>query len=110
MQYRFVMFQTHAVSPITFRFHISVQAKLIQTSSCSEKSGKTGKNAPSVTSGQRAVTLCAGVRQIFIAVLFTSKDFTATVFMVGEKAMSYQTQNQTTEIKEAIHIILTFSL
>ena len=28
---------------------------------CSEKSGKTGKNAPSVTGGQRAVTLCASV-------------------------------------------------
>ena len=55
------MFQTQAVSPITFRFHISMQAKIIRTSSCSEKSGKTGKNAPSVTGGQRAVTLCAGV-------------------------------------------------
>ena len=62
MQYRFVMFQTQVVSPITFRFHIpvSMQAKIIRTSSCSEKSGKTGKNAQSVTGGQRAVTLCAG--------------------------------------------------
>ena len=51
MQYKFVMFQTQAVSPITFRFHISMQAKIIRTSSCSEKSGKTGKNAPSVTGG-----------------------------------------------------------
>ena len=61
MQCKFVMFQTHAVSPITFRFHRSVQEKIIWTSSCLEKSGKTGKNAPSVTGGQRAVTLCAGV-------------------------------------------------
>ena len=61
MQYRFVMFQTQANSPITFPFHISMQAKIIPTSSCSEKSGKTGKNAPSVTGGQRAVTFCAGV-------------------------------------------------
>ena len=30
MQYKFVMFQTQAVSPITFRFHISVQAKIIR--------------------------------------------------------------------------------
>ena len=63
MQYKFVMFQTQAVSPITFRFHISMQAKIIRSSSCSEKSGKTGKNAPSVTGGQRSVTLCAGVTQ-----------------------------------------------
>ena len=55
------MFQTQANSAITFRFHISIQAKIIRTSSCSEKSGKTGKNAPSVTGGQRAVTFCAGV-------------------------------------------------
>ena len=55
------MFQTQANSPITFRFHISMQAKIIRTSSCSEKSGKTGKNAPSVTGGQRAVTFCVGV-------------------------------------------------
>ena len=55
------MFQTQAVSPITFRFHMRMQAKIIPTSSCSEKSGKTGKNAPSVTGGQRVVTLCAGV-------------------------------------------------
>ena len=48
--------------------------------------------------------------QIFIVVLFTSKDFSATVFTAGEKAMSYQTNNQTTEIKEAIRIILTSSL
>ena len=46
--------------------------------------------------------------QIFIVVLFTSKDFAATVFTMGEKAMSYQTHSQTTEIKEAIHMILTF--
>ena len=38
-----------------------MQAKIIRTASCSKKSGKTGKNAPSVTGGQRAVTLCAGV-------------------------------------------------
>ena len=49
-------------------------------------------------------------RQIFIVVLFTLKDFSTTVFMVREKAMSYQTHNYTTEIKEAIHTILTFSL
>ena len=55
------MFQTQANSPITFPFYISMQAKIIPTSSCSEKSGKTGKNAPSVTGGQRAVTFCAGV-------------------------------------------------
>ena len=55
------MFQTQAVSPIIFRFHISMQAKIIRISSCSEKSGKTGKNAPSVTGGQRVVTFCAGV-------------------------------------------------
>ena len=68
------MFQTQAVSPITFRFHISVQAKIIQTSSCSEKSGKTGKNAPSVTSGQRAVTLCAGVaKSMFLLIHYQIK-------------------------------------
>ena len=59
------MFQTQAVSPITFRFRISMQGKIIQTSSCSEKSGKTDKNAPSVTGGQRAVTLHAGVQSMF---------------------------------------------
>ena len=42
--------------------------------------------------------------------LFTSKDFPAIFFTVGEKAMSKQTNNQTVEIKEAIHMILTFSL
>ena len=67
MQYKVVMFQTQAASPITFRFHISMQAKIIRTFSCSEKSGTTGKNALSVTGGQRAVTLCAGV-------VFTHKD------------------------------------
>ena len=56
------MFQTQAVSAFTFRFHISMQAKIIRTSSCSEKSGKMGKIAPSETGGQRAVTLCADVR------------------------------------------------
>ena len=66
MQYKFVMFQTQAVSPVTFRFHISMQAKIIRTSSCSEKSGKTGKNGPSITGGQRAVTLCAGVGSVLI--------------------------------------------
>ena len=71
MQYKFVMFQTQAVSPITFRFHVSMQAKIIRTSSCSEKSGKTGKNAPSVTGGQRAVTLCAGVLLDFMKILHT---------------------------------------
>ena len=49
-------------------------------------------------------------RQIFIVVLFISKYFTATVFTVGEKAMFSQTHNQTAEIKEPIHIILTFFL
>ena len=49
-------------------------------------------------------------RQIFIVVLFTSKHFSATVFIVGEKAMSYQSNNQTIEIKETMNIILTFSL
>ena len=39
-----------------------------------------------------------------------SKDLSSTVFRVGEKAMSYKTQNQTKEIKEAAHIFLTFSL
>ena len=72
MQYRFVMFQTQAVSPITFRFRISMQAKIIQTSSCSEKSGKTGKNALSVTGGQRAVTLCAGVAGTFFFLQFAN--------------------------------------
>ena len=42
--------------------------------------------------------------------LFTSKDFAATVFTVGEEAMSYQTHNKTTKIKLAIHMILTFPL
>ena len=42
--------------------------------------------------------------QIFIVVSLTSKDFSATVFTVGEKAKFYQTNNQTTEIKEAIDI------
>ena len=57
-------------------------------------------------------TLLTGflLEQIFIIVLFTSKDFSATVLMVGEKAMSYQTHNQTTEIKEAIHRIWTSPL
>ena len=60
----------------------------------------------------RANTLLTGFlfRQIFILLLFTSKDFSETVFTVDEKTMSYQTHNQTTEIKEAIHIIVTFSL
>ena len=49
-------------------------------------------------------------RQIFIVALLTSDDFSATVFKVGEKAMSYQAHNQTIENKEAIHIILTFFL
>ena len=64
MQCKFVMFQTQAVSPITFRFHRSVQAKIIRillVLLCLEKPGKTGKNALSVAGGQRAVTLCAGV-------------------------------------------------
>ena len=30
--------------------------------------------------------------------------------MVGGKALSYQTHNQTTTIKETIHVIVTFSL
>ena len=46
--------------------------------------------------------------EIFIVVLFTSKDFSATVFTVGEKAMSHQTHNQNTKIKGAIHIISTY--
>ena len=52
------------------------------------------------------ITLLTGFlfRQICIVVLFTSKDFSATVFMVGEEAMSYQTHSQSTEIKEAILI------
>ena len=49
-------------------------------------------------------------RRIFIVVLFTSKDFPATDFTVDEKAMPHKTNNQTREIKEAIHIILSFSL
>ena len=55
-----VMFHTQAVSSLTFRFHISMRAKVIRVL-VSEKSGKTGKNAPSVTGGQRAVTLRVGV-------------------------------------------------
>ena len=58
------MFQTQAVSPLIFRFTISMHAKIIRPSfgsSWSGKSGKTGKNAPSVTGGQRAVTLRTGV-------------------------------------------------
>ena len=39
-----------------------------------------------------------------IAVLFTSKDFVAVVFMVGEKAKFYQTHNQAKEVKEEIHL------
>ena len=56
-------------------------------------------------------TLLTGVlfRQIFTVVLFTSKDFAATIFAYGEKAIGYQTHNQATEIKEANHMILTFS-
>ena len=64
MQYRFVMFQTQAVSSLTFRCPISMQAKIVLPSfgsSCSEKSRKTGKHAPSVTGGQWAVTLSAPV-------------------------------------------------
>ena len=49
-----------------------MQAKIIPTSSCSEKSGKTGKNAPSVTGGQRAVTFCAGVPNSKIIFRITS--------------------------------------
>ena len=41
-------------------------------------------------------------RHIFIVVLFISKDFTALVFTVAEKAKSCQTYKKTTEIKEAI--------
>ena len=49
-------------------------------------------------------------RQIFTVDLFTSKDFSANVFTVGEKAKSYQINNKTQKlIKEEIHIILTFS-
>ena len=50
-------------------------------------------------------------RQIFIVVLFTSKDLSATDFMVGKKPRQPEAKSyQTTEIKEAISIILTFSL
>ena len=49
-------------------------------------------------------------RQIFTVVLFTSKDFSTTVFKVGEKANSYQTSNKTTESKGAIHVNLMFFL
>ena len=49
-------------------------------------------------------------QQIIIVTLLVSKDFSATVFTVGEKAMSYQTHSQTKEIKEAIQIVLIFSL
>ena len=49
-------------------------------------------------------------RQIFLVVLFTSKDFSATVSMVREKSKSYQIHSQTIEIKKVIQIILTFSL
>ena len=48
--------------------------------------------------------------QIFTVVLFISKDFSATVSTVDEEAMSHQTHNQNTEIKEAIHRISTISL
>ena len=49
-------------------------------------------------------------RSLLYCSLVASKDFSANVFTVGEKAKSYQTNNQTTEIKKVIHIILTFSL
>ena len=49
-------------------------------------------------------------RQIFIVVLFKSKDLSATVFTVGEKAITYQTYNKTTESKEVIQSISRFSL
>ena len=54
-------------------------------------------------------TLLTGLlfRQIFTVVLLISKYFSGTVFMVSEKALSYQSHNQTTEIKVAIHIITT---
>ena len=66
------MFQTQAISPLTFRFPISMHAKIILPSfgsSWSEKSGKTSKNAPSVTGGQGAVAFCdvfTGSHQIFV--------------------------------------------
>ena len=43
--------------------------------------------------------------QIFIVVWFISKDFSIIVFTVDQEAIYRQTHNQTTEIKEAIHII-----
>ena len=60
MQYKFVMFQTQAISPYIFRFAMQNHSALFETS-WSKKSGKTGKNAPSVIGDQRAVTLCTGV-------------------------------------------------
>ena len=48
-------------------------------------------------------------QQIFIVVLFTSKDFAAVVFTVGDKAISQQTHNKTTEIKKAIHVMLALA-
>ena len=48
--------------PSSFSHHIWIShKKSFGSSSCSDKSGKTGKNAMSVTGGQRAVTLCADV-------------------------------------------------
>ena len=56
------------------------------------------------------ITAWLFIRQVFIAVSFISQDSAATVLTVGKKALSYQTNNKTTEIKEAIHVILTFPL
>ena len=47
--------------PLTFRSTKSMDHSALCRSSWSEKSGKTGKNVPSVTGGQRAVSICTGV-------------------------------------------------
>ena len=69
-------------------------------------------SGPNYTYLMTKYTLLTGLlfQQIIIVTLFVSKDFSATVFTAGEKAVSYQTDNQTTEIKEAIQIVLIFSL
>ena len=55
----------NAPDPRSFSHHISISqkraGKIIRILLVLGKFGKAGKNAPSVTGGQRAVTLCAGV-------------------------------------------------
>ena len=53
-----------------------------------KKNEQTGKNAPSVTGGQRAVTLCAGVTQhsktenVYIFAIANIQSFTSQIFGV----------------------------